>query len=687
MPEDVIFALDIGTRTVIGLVGVKKDEQFIIHAAEVLEHSSRAMLDGQIHDIAKVTSGVVKVKEKLESKLGYTLTKVSIAAAGRVLKTCQIKVDREIEEGREIDSQLISAIEMEAIQKAQLEIENNLQKKEKGQFYCVGYSVVNYYLNDYIISSLIGHKGHRAGAEILATFLPQMVVDSLYTVMEKTGLEVTHLTLEPIAALNVAIPKDLRLLNLALVDIGAGTSDIAITKAGTVIAYAMVPVAGDELTEAIAQSYLVDFNTAEHIKVSLSSRTADIEFTDILDNKVTVKPDQVREVIQPVVDQLAKTITEKILEYNGGKAPNAVFLVGGGSQAKGLAEAISDYIGLPKERVAVRNRSIAKNVVLDADILTGPESITPLGILVTTGLSMDQDFFFVTVNGERVKMYNSRKMNVSDVLALAGFNPDQLICKSGRNLRFFLSDKSRTIRGTMGKPAEISINGNSASLNSMISPGDILTVIPAERGQDGFMECGDLLNEFKPVELGFNGGTFQVMPDISVNGDKAEGKTVIKEGDHVDITMDRSISDIAGQFEIDTLRYGFEVNGREESLSYKLHGGEAVKCIAKSFVESQSEETTDKKSLDDGILDFNMVLKTLNQVASSNDCGCAITVNGKKVALPPKTGQYLFIDTFNHIDFDLTDPKGTIKLKLNGSDAGYTDVIKSGDVIDIYWRE
>ena len=69
-----------------------------------------------------------------------------------------------------------------------------------------------------------------------------MVVESLYTVMERAGMEVTCLTLEPIAALNVAIPKELRLLNLALVDVGAGTSDIAITKSGTIIAYDMAPL-------------------------------------------------------------------------------------------------------------------------------------------------------------------------------------------------------------------------------------------------------------------------------------------------------------------------------------------------------------------------------------------------------------------------------------------------------------
>jgi cell division protein FtsA len=682
MPEDVIFALDIGTRTIIGLVGIQEEDRFIVQAADILEHSSRAMLDGQIHDISKVAAGVRRVKENLEAKLGYTLTRVSIAAAGRVLKTCQVTVERDIEDGREIDVQLVSAIEMEGIQKAQLEIENSLHTaNEKGQFYCVGYSVVSYYLNDYIISSLVGHKGHRIGVELLATFLPQMVVDSLYTVIERAGLEVTFLTLEPIAALNVAIPKDLRLLNLALVDIGAGTSDIAITKSGTVIAYAMVPVAGDELTETIAQHYLVDFNMAERIKLALGKGQEAIEFMDILDNKVTVKPDEVAEVIRPTVDELAKTITGKILEYNGGKAPNAVFLVGGGSQARGLSEALSNYIGLSRERVAVRNRSIAKNVVVDEECLSGPDSITPLGILVTTGLNRGQDFFYVTVNGIQVKMYNARKMSVSDALLLAGFNPDQLICKSGKNIKFILNGKDKTLRGSFGKPAEIYVNDAMASLTTMISPGDTLKVTPAEKGSDGSAKAGDFLGEVPSVILKWNGNTYRVQPSVMINDEKVQEDTLIKENDRVDIIMDSTIADIIGQYEIDALRYEFKVNGEIIDAEMKLSGGEIIECVPRYVPPAEPEP---KK--EEGILDFNAVLQTLSQVVEA-DNSILVTVNGKKLVLPPKATNYLFIDLFNHIDFDLTNPRGVIQLKLNGRDANYTDIIKTGDVIDIYWRE
>ena len=71
------------------------------------------------------------------------------------------------------------------------------------------------------------------------------------------------------------------MLNIALVDVGAGTSDICVTRDGSIIAYGMIPYAGDELTELIVQHYLVDFNMAEHMKLT-SGMADEVEITDIM---------------------------------------------------------------------------------------------------------------------------------------------------------------------------------------------------------------------------------------------------------------------------------------------------------------------------------------------------------------------------------------------------------------------
>ena len=149
------------------------------------------------------------------------------------------------------------------------------------KFYCVGYSVKQYYQNDYPISNLEGHKCTDIRTDLIATFLPDEVVDGLYAAVERAGLFVANLTLEPIAAINVAIPEKYRLLNLALVDVGAGTSDISITKDGSIVAYGMIPSAGDELTEAIAMQYLTDFTEADRMKCA-STNQEEVTYFDIM---------------------------------------------------------------------------------------------------------------------------------------------------------------------------------------------------------------------------------------------------------------------------------------------------------------------------------------------------------------------------------------------------------------------
>jgi cell division protein FtsA len=286
-----------------------------------------------------------EIVDKLEKNLGIALTKVAIAAAGRVLKTSQVKLEYDVDPDSEITEEIVGGIEVDAVQNAQVKLDKELDD-EKTVFYCVGYSVVNYFLNGYVISSLVGHKGKKIGVEVLATFLPRVVVDSLYTVIDKVGLKVHSLTLEPIAAISVTIPKDLRLLNLVLVDIGAGTSDIAVTQSGSVVAYGMVPIAGDEITEKIAHEYLVDFNTAEKIKIDISSGIETIKFKDILGKNNEVSNKNALEMLDSTIEVLASSISNKILEFNK-KAPNAVFCVGGGSQINGLTEIISEKLKMP----------------------------------------------------------------------------------------------------------------------------------------------------------------------------------------------------------------------------------------------------------------------------------------------------------------------------------------------------
>lgn len=545
--EELIFGLDIGTRTVIGVAGKMQGEKFNIIDAEIMEHSGRAMFDGQIHDISEVSKIVSNVTEALEKRLSVKFSSAAIAAAGRALVTKQIRVTRNIDPSIEIDMDTVLNLEMEGIQEAQKLIDMDFSLKDGTNCYCVGHSVINYYINDYIMTSLVGHKGKSIGADIIATFLPHTVIDSLYSVMQRVGLQVKSLTLEPIAAINAAIPKELRLINLALVDIGAGTSDIAITRGGSIAAYSMVPVAGDEITEMLCHNFLVDFKTAEKIKLSIGKMDI-IEFTDILGIHQSINFDKVIEVIEPVVKNLADTIASKIIEYNK-KSPNAVFLIGGGSKIDKISDFIAKNLNLPKERVAIRNREAIPNVIGHTDGFSGPETITPIGIALTAVKAKDMNLFNVMVNGKKVRIFNLGNHIAADALIMAGVKPETLIGKKGRDLKFTLNSEAKTVYGGYGTASKIIINGEEESLKAPIKPGDKITVKEAVEGEAASITVKEIRGYFGKEYIAF------------VNDKIAEDEYIIKEGDNVKISINDKKTDDALVDERKYIRV--YVNGKE----------------------------------------------------------------------------------------------------------------------------
>lgn len=399
--QDIIFALDIGTRTVIGTAGIVKNKKFNVISEYCIEHKDRAMVDGQIHDIQLVSNTVNEVKQKIEKDLNMKMEKVVIAAAGRFLRTVISKENMKIDYDSEIDKDTIRSLELTAVKSA----EDVVNKDTDGRLYCVGYSVQNYYLNGYLIGNLLSQKGENISAEVIATFLPRSVVDSLYSVMEKVELQVISLTLEPIAAMEAAVPQKLRLLNLALVDVGAGTSDIAISSNNTISAYGMVSKAGDEVTEIIAKNYLVDFDTAEIIKKRCSSEEK-IKYKDVIGIENEISGEEVIQLISPVVKKIADEVSSKIISLNGDKSPNAVFLVGGGAHTPKLQEFLSKNLNLSMQRIAIKGRdSVSDCICMDNSLES--TGVTVLGIALVSIRKLGHDFIDVILNDTVISLFNS----------------------------------------------------------------------------------------------------------------------------------------------------------------------------------------------------------------------------------------------------------------------------------------
>lgn len=664
-PNDLYFALDIGTRSVMGILGGVNGEDCFVEYSAVEFHKKRSMIDGQIHDIDKVADCVQLVKDRLEEKSGYKLEYVSIAAAGRSLKTIRLTHHIAIDSETEIDKNMMDSLQIEIIQKAQEQLDGQII--EKSVYYNVGHTVINYYLDDSMIINPIGHHGKKLGVDIIATFLPQIVVDSLEAVMKKVGLKVSYMTLEPIAAIEVAVPVSARLLNLALVDIGAGTSDIAITREGSVVAYGMTSTAGDEITESLATNYLLDFDTAESLKCNLNKEDTQ-QFTDIVGMKNELKTRDILDSIRDSIELVANNIAENILLQNG-KSPSAVFMIGGGSQIPGLGELVAQKLELPKERVVIKGAEHIQSLSKEHTTLSGPEAVTPVGIMVSSAKNQKNEFMDVKVNGKSVRLFRSTIMKVSDALVLSGFNPRDLIPKKGKSIQILINGEEKNFYGKYGEEAKIYCNGIVGNLESKVEDGDEILIEPAVQGVDARVST-DRLKDFDK-KIFINGQEYPYLVDVQINGNylKSGEDRVLSDGDKLTYRMLDRVDKIALYMEMEMNDYDFSINGVDVLSTESIKPYDRVETFRKERKKkNNSQKMTD---LPGSIIGENSI---------------QVICNGKNIELKGKKSSFLFIDIFDYIRFDRSQLNGKLIIKHNGKPAQYTAPLNQGDVLEIRWE-
>lgn len=709
MEEKRVFALDIGTRKIVGLVLEKVDSIYQVIDLEMLEHTTRAMMDGQIHDVEAVAVTIAQIKNALENRLGVKLKSAAVAAAGRALKTSRGECQKSRQVLSEIGSEEVKALEIEAVQQAQYKLaQEEIDSKERNHYFCVGYSVISYMLEDHPIGSLVGQVGSEVAVEVIATFLPRVVVDSLFSSLKRAGLEVESLTLEPIAALAVAIPPGMRLLNLALVDIGAGTSDIALVRDGNIFSYAMVPIAGDELTEHLATYYLLDFATAEKAKRSLGE-LEQVELSDILGNNLSVPSQEMLQQMQPLIDDMTFKIAESILSLNQ-KTPDAVVCVGGGSMTPSLTASLAGKLGIPANRVGIRTVQNIDYIITDSDFLKGAQGITPLGIAYNYFTIPPIPFIKVTVNGRETALWNTGELNVTAALLSSGISLSNIFGKPGMGKTIEVNGTVKVIKGSLGTAPLIQVNGEMASLETSLQDGDSITFKPGQDGEEAHITGRDLVPAIKG-QVRVNGEVFDMQPVIIINGETCDPDKEIPDRARVEFRNVNSLVNILRLSGVDdywlqekTYKYYLdegEVSIKWLPLEISVNG---VQAEIQQQVEPGASLTYSRKPL----------RPCVNDLLGKHDLAINVTVNGKAIRLAGKgagievngqavsadyelpDGAYIKInrnqsgailsDIFNVIEIK---PAANAKLiiKADGQPAGFTTPIHEGTKIELNWEE
>ena len=730
-----VFGLDIGTRSIVGTVGYLNGGKFHVLAQRSKEHETRAMLDGQIHDIGKVGETISQVKEQLEADLGRELTEVCIAAAGRVLRTVTTYVEHSFESDREITQEDVYSLCTMGVEKAYEEFQNSNTDTDM-KFYCVGYTAMRYYMNGYQMGNLEGHKAKNIAVDLIATFLPDDVVDGLYKAVELAGLHVANLTLEPIAAIQVAIPEKFRMLNMALVDVGAGTSDISITKEGTITAYGMIPVAGDSLTDILVQHCLVEFEVAEQIKRKCRTQET-IEYEDIMGLPQTIKASEVLELLDPEIERMTQLVSDTIKELNGDKPVSAVFVVGGGGMVPGYTEKLAEKLGIVKERVAIRGQEVMQTITFELEnARKDAMMVTPIGICLSYYVQSN-NFIFVEFNGERVKLYDNGKLSVTDAAMQMQFPNDQLFPRKGEALLFTVNGKTRMVRGEQGEAAVIRVNGDEADMYTQVHNGDRIVVTPSTEGEPAVLELGKLSELGDALQVYVNGKQISLPKTAEVNGhrenefyrigqnDDIRNSYTVKEiAEFLDVPLgaDIRVNDTAAQpdtrvYEHFTVSWDMknplpegsyadlpDADTEEDAYREEPVYGEGpvmqkAEAVAGEAAMTQGTETAAENGTasvttqgTSGKQDEKY--ESVEQTAQSQSVSpqgphpLTVIVNHSPITMQGKAS-YVFVDVFDYIDFDLGSSASagrSIVTNLNGRPAQFMEPLKEGDVIEIYWK-
>lgn len=525
------------------------------------------------------------------------------------------------------------------------------------------------------------------------------------------------MTLEPIAATAVAIPPTMRQLNLALVDVGAGTSDVAITAKGEVIAYGMVPFAGDEVTEELCQAFLLDFHEGERVKRLIGSGMA-VEYTDVLGMQGVLDQHEALEAIDSRVNQLAQDMADKIVELNGSE-PQAVICIGGGSLTPGLPGKLASRLGLSPGRVAVRGPEIVRNVACIGGALEGPMAITPLGIAMTARHRNSLASFSVKVNGLTARLMHIGTPTVADAVIASGVAIRQLHAKPGPGMTIVVNGEVRAVRGSAGQPARFLVNGESASLDTEIHEGDEIELTPPVDGQPPNVTAGDLTDSRETMFV-FRGEQHAISPIITRNCERIPLTARLNDNDRIAVTCDRSIAAVVEQLvgeddeayrcisytlngracsaQISHRRY--TANGVSVSGDYRVCSGDVIDVDICEIPLTVSDVFNKGREEVGG--ETRVLLNGREILLYDGKSDIEVCVNGEPSSLShhisdgdvisvevPKTPSFIVAELLQHLDLGDTisqlraSGRGTVRLTVNGQPADFSTTIENGDAVDI----
>jgi len=356
-PNEVIVALDIGTTKICAIAG-RRDRHGKLEVLGFGKVASEGVLRGVVSNIEKTVKAIDEAVKMAQRTAGKEFKVVHVGIAGQHIKSLQhrgilTRDNDHTEIGRQDIERLISDMYKLVLPPGDKIIHVIPQE----------YTVDN----EQGITDPIGMSGIRLEANFHIITGQISASNNIYRCVERTGMKVANMTLEPIASASAVLSEEEKEAGVALVDIGGGTTDITIFKDGIIRHTAVIPFGGHVITKDIKEGCTVMEPQAEKLKVKFGSALAE----EVFDNRIITIPGlrgrEHREISEKNLARIIQARVEEVFDYvvweirRSGferKLIGGIVLTGGGAQLRHIDKLVafhtgmSTRIGTPVEQLA-----------------------------------------------------------------------------------------------------------------------------------------------------------------------------------------------------------------------------------------------------------------------------------------------------------------------------------------------
>jgi len=395
----IIVGLDIGTTKIAVMVG-RVNEYNKIEILGIGKTESLGVKRGAVQNIDQTTQSILQAIEEASTKSGVEIKSVNVGIAGQHIRSMQHRGLRT----RQSNEDEISKADIDSLTEDMYKLVMQ-----------PGEAIIHALPQEFIIDSEpgiknpVGMSGMRLEANYHIITGQIAAINNVIKCVKKAGLEVANLTLEPLASAASVLSEDEKEAGVALIDIGGGTTDIAIFQEGIIRHTAVIPFGGDIITKDIKEGCNIIQAQAELLKVKFGSALAienqDNEIVSIpglrgrepkeisLKNLANIIQARLEEIIEHAVYEIRNSGFEK-------KLIAGIVLTGGGSQMRHLVQ-LTEYISGMDVRIGYPTEHLAGNF----DEVKSPMYATGIGLVITESDDM--------LNRKRSKTENQKQAEAS----------------------------------------------------------------------------------------------------------------------------------------------------------------------------------------------------------------------------------------------------------------------------------